>query len=339
MATPSYDIAGHTATLSTPQKLLNALLGLLSAALIVPFVVDIVYRAVSTVSSTGDVVMLIKQVYWFLGNNLSSFPLYFAGLAAIFVLQWLVPASREQRAFGNAVKVDMLFSVVMFAFYATVAPAYVAYLKDLATWLLPAVEVFRGADLPVFVQVLLGYLAIDFLGWLHHLVRHKVAIFWAFHAVHHAQQQLNPFSNERVHVFDWFIANAIKFIPAFLFTESLGIVLSYIVIHQFLDHLSHSNVKTNLGPLRYIFVTPQSHRVHHSVQREHFDLNYGVSLSIWDRLFGTQCHDSDVYPATGIPDTTYPYEDAPQVSTPSDVLRSFLRQQVYPFRKITNYFR
>ena len=65
---------------------------------------------------------------------------------------------------------------------------------------------------------------------------------------------------------------------------------------------------TNLGPLRYIFVTPQSHRVHHSSEEEFFDMNYGVTLCIWDRLFGTHSHTDFAYPKTGIPDSDFPEE-------------------------------
>ena len=181
------------------------------------------------------------------------------------------------------------------------------------------------------MQLLIGYLAVDFLGWFHHFVRHKIPFFWSFHAVHHSQQEMNPFSNERVHIFDWFVANTIKFIPAFFFKESLGIILSYIAIHKILDHLNHANVKTNLGPLKYIFVTPQSHRVHHSGEKKYFEKNFGVSLSIWDHLFGTQCRDYDVYPTTGITDPNYPYEK--QAGFVNE-LKSFLNQQVYPFKNI-----
>lgn len=181
------------------------------------------------------------------------------------------------------------------------------------------------------LQLLIGYLAVDFLGWLHHFVRHKIPFFWAFHAVHHSQRELNPFSNERVHLFDWFVASTIKFIPAFFFKESLGIILGYIVIHKILDHFNHANVKTNLGPLKYILVTPQSHRVHHSGEKAYFEKNFGVSLSIWDHLFGTQCREYDVYPTTGVTDINYPYEKQTGFF---NELKSFLYQQVYPFKKI-----
>ncbi|MEZ5316504.1 MAG: sterol desaturase family protein [Vicinamibacterales bacterium] len=332
---PTYGMAAQGGRLSRGQRIFNVLLGMITAALVLPFVVLYTRELATTVARAGDPVTLAKWIYWYLLNNVRALPAYFAGLVVVFALQWIRPVDRAQGAFSPAVRTDILYSVVMFAFYATVAPAYLGWLKALATDVVPSMEIVRADVLPPVAQIVVGYLAVDFLGWLHHLVRHKVPLFWAFHAVHHSQEELNPFSNERVHLLDWFVANLVKFLPAFFFTESMGIVLNYIVIHKFLDHLNHANVRTNLGPLRYVFVTPQSHRIHHAVEREYFDLNYGVSLSLWDHLFGTQCRDYEVYPATGIPDRSYPSETA---LGSGGVVRSFLRQQVYPFRKIRRYF-
>ena len=90
------------------------------------------------------------------------------------------------------------------------------------------------------------------------------------------------------------------------------------------------NIKSNFGPLRYIFVTPQSHRVHHSIEPEFFDLNYGVTLCVWDRLFGTHSHTDHAYPETGIKDPSFPLETKYKASSMPIVL---LRQLFYPFEK------
>jgi len=70
----------------------------------------------------------------------------------------------------------------------------------------------------------------------------------------------------------------------------------------------HSNIRTNLGPLRYVLVTPQSHRIHHSVDPGHRNRNYGAMLSVWDHLFRTQHDDCDTYPPTGLSDQDHPAE-------------------------------
>jgi sterol desaturase/sphingolipid hydroxylase (fatty acid hydroxylase superfamily) len=317
--------------LSVQQKLLGIIITLPFILLIISFIFSSINQLIENVSISEDWLYSLKLVYWYFYNHVVEQPVYYFGIPILFVMQWQWPADESQPQFGAATRTDFLYSLWMIPFYALVTPEYHLYFKELARNFVPLFETNLVTDLPLIWQLLIGYLAIDFMGWFHHLVRHKVPFFWAFHAVHHSQRNLNPFSNERLHLIDWCIANIIKFIPAYFFTESLGIVLNYIVIHKFLDHLNHSNVKTNLGLLRYIFVTPQSHRVHHSCERAYFDRNFGVSLSVWDHIFGTQCRNYHIYPTTGVPDKEYPYE---QNSKWFQVLKSFLHQQIYPFVKI-----
>lgn len=73
------------------------------------------------------------------------------------------------------------------------------------------------------------------------------------------------------------------------------------------SRFTHGNIRTNLGPLRYVFLTPQAHRVHHRRAAAWHDCNYGAVLSVWDRLFRTQSPHQDVYPETGI-DEPFPIE-------------------------------
>ncbi|MSP68375.1 MAG: sterol desaturase family protein [Alphaproteobacteria bacterium] len=141
---------------------------------------------------------------------------------------------------------------------------------------------------------------------------------------------MNVFANGRGHPLGIIFGQTITFIPAFLVTGSLEVSLAYLFFHRYIDRLNHANVRTNLGILRYVLVTPQSHRIHHSADPAHYDTNFGVSLCIWDRLFGTQC-DDPVCPPTGIPDPDFPFEGA-EGRWP--VLRHLWQQFLYPFRKI-----
>ncbi|MFV0524697.1 MAG: sterol desaturase family protein [Acidimicrobiales bacterium] len=93
--------------------------------------------------------------------------------------------------------------------------------------------------------------------------------------------------------------------------------------------LQHANLRLNFGPLRYLLVTPQSHRIHHSVDPVHYNSNY-ASVFAWDRLFGTQHKDSASYPPTGIGDRHYPEATSYQ---PRDLLASLTGQLMYPFSR------
>src|SRR5262249_44275263 len=103
------------------------------------------------------------------------------------------------------------------------------------------------------------------------------------------------------------------------------------LFRQWYGRLNHSNVKTNLGPLRYLLVTPQSHRIHHSIEPQHFDRNYGGFFSFWDYLFGTQYREYGEYPDTGILDENFPHE----VSYGAwSLILTPLTQTLYPFKKL-----
>jgi len=84
--------------------------------------------------------------------------------------------------------------------------------------------------------------------------------------------------------------------------------------------------------LHYILVTPQSHRVHHSVEERHFEKNFGSLFCIWDFIFRTQYWEFSEYPETGINDPDFPYEQSDGIK---DLLLTPFHQMFYPLREIT----
>lgn len=279
-------------------------------------------------------VLTVKRIYWsFYDSVLFISPWFYIGVPILFILEIVRPVQHGIRLIGSSTRVDIFYTVIMIPFYGVTVPLFYSFLRQIYEQYFWFIDLSSTIHHSVIAEVLLGYLLVDFHGWLHHFVRHKVPVFWDFHAVHHSQREMNPFTNERLHPLDWFIANIIKFLPAFFFANALNVIFSYIVIHRILDRLNHSNVRTNLGFFRYIFVTPQSHRVHHSSIKEHYDRNFGVSLSIWDHLFGTQHRDYDVYPETGIPDAQFPSESSTDDNL-LDIIRVYIRQMIYPFKVV-----
>lgn len=293
---------------------------------------EFAYSAVSSDDTMGAFLDPVRRMYrsfYSFFRNMS--PWLYLGIPICFVAQFRFPVYKGSRPFGAATRLDLVYTLFFRLFLPLLSPIFLAFLKGVYNDYLAFIQLSTSLRLSGLSEVILGYLLIDFLGWVHHLVRHKVPVFWEFHAVHHSQTDMNPFSNERVHPVDWFVANSIKFIPAFFFANSLNVALSYIAIHGFLDRLNHSNVRTNLGLLRYVLVTPQSHRVHHAGVREYYDKNFGVSTSIWDHLFRTQHRNYDVYPPTGIPDQSFPLESNERSSL-ANVLNAWVAQMSYPLK-------
>jgi sterol desaturase/sphingolipid hydroxylase (fatty acid hydroxylase superfamily) len=182
---------------------------------------------------------------------------------------------------------------------------------------------------PWIVRVVFTLLLGDFLFYISHFVRHHVTPLWYFHAVHHSQKELNFFTEYRVHPIDDVGLFTIGFVPFFMFEHSFATIVAVVWLRHWHTRIYHSNIRSNFGPLRYVLVTPQSHRVHHSMEPRHFDTNFGLTFSIWDHLFGTQYRGYDEYPDTGIDDKTYPYEQSGD-----SLLSSLMEQLIYPFSSI-----
>jgi len=187
--------------------------------------------------------------------------------------------------------------------------------------------------LPLWLQVVIVVLASDLLSWFSHWLKHKVKFLWHFHSIHHSQRELNAFTDHRVHPIEKMVSVAIRFLPMTLLELKHGVALgiTWWFFTTWHTMIYHANIRTNYGWLRYIFVTPQSHRVHHSRVPEHQDKNFGTIFSVWDFLFGTQYRDYDVYPEVGVEDDDQPIEYS---RNPLIAIKTFGAQLVYPFKLI-----
>lgn len=275
---------------------------------------------------------VVRPIYWDLRVAMLYWvsPFVLVAVPVILVLSAAVPADQSQPVFSRGLLQDVVWSFVTKYFSAILLTAYTAYLSAVFDGFFGWMVVDAALGWPAHWRAVLGFVLADFLGWVRHVVMHKVPAFWHFHAVHHSQLQMNPFTIDRVHPMEFLISLNIRFIPMFALQNSLDVVLAFYLVHRIHDAFNHSNIRLNLGPLRYVFVTPQSHRIHHSSDPRHYDSNYGAILSIWDHLFGTQHRKFDEYPSTGIPDSTFPLETAGRMA-PGSVL---VGQLLYPFRKL-----
>ena len=183
---------------------------------------------------------------------------------------------------------------------------------------------------PQWLAALVGVMIADFGHWGAHLITHKVPLFWRFHMIHHSQKRMNLFTANRTHPVDAIIESFMLLLPFFFLfpsiTEQAGTVFLIGLLPGWYVRFQHANIGTNMGPLRYLIVTPQSHRVHHSTEPEHWNSNY-ANIFAWDRLFGTQHSDVTSYPTTGINDQHFP---EPTSVAPTDIASSFVGQMLFP---------
>ena len=258
-------------------------------------------------------------------------PFFYAGIVIILTLERLFPVDPSQKLVSVSFVQDLVWMVLEVGLKFTVIVTYVYMLESLYQTHLSFLRVDTVGQLSPVLRFVWAILFSDFLHWLHHWVRHKVPWFWYFHTIHHSQRQLNMFTDFRYHVVEYLVSNTIRITALFIFIVDVPSIVLFALFQDWHTRLYHGNIKTNLGILRYVLVTPQSHRIHHSIETRHFDTNFGVLFSIWDRMFGTQYRHYSEYPATGIPDPMFPYETTMQGYS---LILTPLAQLLYPFRLI-----
>ena len=148
---------------------------------------------------------------------------------------------------------------------------------------------FNHLDWPFWLEVVVVFLVLDFAIWLQHLLSHKIPILWRLHRVHHADRDIDVTTAIRFHPIEIALSMLFKIGLVYLLGASVFSVILFEVVLNGAAMFNHANV--GLGRterwLRMAVVTPEMHRVHHSIHRHEHDANYGFNLSIWDRLFRT----------------------------------------------------
>lgn len=149
---------------------------------------------------------------------------------------------------------------------------------------------FNTLTWPTWLEVVLTFLALDFAIWLQHLVTHKIPILWRLHRVHHADRDVDVTTGIRFHPVEIAFSMTIKLGLVYALGAPVMAVIAFEVVLNGMAMFNHSNLR--LPPatdrwIRQVVVTPDMHRVHHSIDRAEHDANYGFNLSLWDRLFGT----------------------------------------------------
>jgi sterol desaturase/sphingolipid hydroxylase (fatty acid hydroxylase superfamily) len=257
---------------------------------------------------------------------------YFWGLVVISLVVWglelAFPWRKQQSAFRKDFWLDgfymffnfFIFSIVIAGVYSSLEVLFGSMgitikslaLIDIASW-------------PMWAQLLIFFIVLDFVQWLTHVALHRFEWMWRFHKVHHSVLEMGFAAHLRFHWMENVFYKPLKTFGVMIlggFEPEQAYIVHFIAIT--IGHLNHSNVHITYGPLKYIFNNPVMHLWHHvydlpkGVKR---GLNYGISLSVWDYIFRT---------------AIIPKDDAniklgyPGVEKMPD---SFGKQLIYGFRK------
>lgn len=219
-----------------------------------------------------------------------------------FALEIISPWRKKQAAFRKDFWLDVfymffnffLFSLIIYqAGSSVVVNAFNDFLALFGITNLVAINV---KALPLVLHLFIGFLLRDFVQWWVHRLLHRSPLLWRFHKVHHSVEQMGFAAHLRFHWMETVVYRTLEYIPLAM----IGIGLSdFFVIHVFtlaVGHFNHSNIRVNLGPLKYIFNNPQMHIWHHAKDfpnKHPYGMNFGLTLSIWDYLFRTAYIPSD----------------------------------------------
>ena len=149
---------------------------------------------------------------------------------------------------------------------------------------------FNWLQLRLSVGAVLGFLVLDFVIWAQHWAFHHVPMLWRLHRMHHADLDFDVTTGVRFHPIEILISIAIKIAVIVAFGIPPVGVFAFEVALNATSMFNHSNVRMPQWldrVLRLVVVTPDMHRVHHSVVREETDSNFGFNLPWWDWMFGT----------------------------------------------------
>ena len=190
---------------------------------------------------------------------------------------------RALRWFSNFAML-IIATVIMRVIFPVLAVAFAVRMQS------AGIGLFNIVDLPVWLEIILAVILLDFAIWAQHLVMHYVPPLWAFHKVHHADEDLDASSGIRFHPVEQILSLAFKFaVIALLGPAALAIFLFEVILNAsaMFNHASIALPARVDKPLRQLIVTPDMHRVHHSVHPDETNTNFGFCLSVWDRLFRT----------------------------------------------------
>ncbi len=230
---------------------------------------------------------------------------YFYALILISLLIWAVeilfPWRRGQAIFRKDFWLDafyMFFNFFLFSLVAYNALSNIAVELFNSLLGLVGIENLVALELsswPRWSQFLIMFVVADFVQWNVHRMLHKVPWMWEFHKVHHSVEQMGFAAHLRFHFMETIIYKTVQYIPLAM----LGFgIQDFFIIHMIallIGHINHANLNVSYGPLKYILNNPVMHIWHHAkdLPQGSYGVNFGLSLSIWDYLFGTDYIPSD----------------------------------------------
>ncbi|MDA8812029.1 sterol desaturase family protein [Amylibacter sp.] len=147
---------------------------------------------------------------------------------------------------------------------------------------------FNIINFPIWIEIILTVIILDLIIWGQHFLSHKIPFVWRFHRMHHTDRDLDVTTAVRFHPFEIIFSMFIKITAIYILGASAIAVIIFEIMLNGMAMFNHANLRIPLrieNILRKFIVTPDLHRIHHSIYIDEHNKNFGFSLSIWDKIF------------------------------------------------------
>ena len=147
---------------------------------------------------------------------------------------------------------------------------------------------FNIINFPIWIEIILTVIILDFIIWGQHLLSHKIPFVWRFHRMHHTDRDLDVTTAVRFHPFEIIFSMFIKITSIYILGASAIAVIIFEIMLNGMAMFNHANLRIPFrieNILRKFIVTPDLHRIHHSIYIDEHNKNFGFTLSIWDKIF------------------------------------------------------
>jgi sterol desaturase/sphingolipid hydroxylase (fatty acid hydroxylase superfamily) len=242
-----------------------------------------------------------------------------AVIALVFIpLERLLPLRRDQKLLRPHWRNDAAF-MILNVIPITFGVVFLSYLFAAAahSWM-PSGLVASVRAQPIWLQAIGAILVADVGFYLAHRTFHAVPFLWRFHAVHHSIEELDWLAAYRVHPLDQILTKSASILPVILLGFSDGAVAIYVLLYKWQSLAIHSNSRIGLGPLKWVFASPQFHHWHHANEPQAIDRNFAGQLAFLDWIGRT------LYMPARMPH---------KYGTDAPMPQRFDRQMVHPFRR------
>jgi sterol desaturase/sphingolipid hydroxylase (fatty acid hydroxylase superfamily) len=209
-------------------------------------------------------------------------------LILLMIAEWRHPRATQMLARGQRWPQNFAMAALNMLIVSLIIPlstVSTAYYAETQNW-----GILRSFELPVLLGTALSVIVLDFVIYGQHRMLHKFPFLWRFHRLHHADPEFDVSTALRFHPAEIVLSLLVKFLSIAILGISVESVIIFEISLNAMATFNHANFKLpqKLDQLiRMLIVTPEMHRIHHSIIYGDQHSNFGFNLSLWDRIFRT----------------------------------------------------